>query len=82
MLFHCEFASSSWRSLGFDLQEQAVADVLRLPRPSSIPAAHFDTFILLCYWQLWKRRNGIVFRGETMGTHSANVPNHSKILEL
>jgi len=68
LLFHCEFASSFWRSLGYELApELTVADAHRMPRPESVPANHFDTFTLLCCWQLWKRRNGFVFRGETMG---------------
>lgn len=36
------------------------------PRPASIASSHFDTFVLLCCWHLWKRRNGITFRQESM----------------
>lgn len=68
LLFHCEFASSFWRSLGYELApELMVADAHRMPQPESVPANHFDTFTLLYCWQLWKGRNGFVFRGETMG---------------
>ncbi|KAF8691996.1 hypothetical protein HU200_039941 [Digitaria exilis] len=31
-----------------------------------LPAEHHDAFVLLCCWQLWKRRNGVIFRQETM----------------
>ena len=33
-------------------------------RPPNIPALHFETFVLLCCLQVWKRRNGVVFRGD------------------
>jgi hypothetical protein len=34
---------------------------------SNIPKKHFATFIALCCWQLWKRRNAVVFRSERAG---------------
>ncbi|RLN04364.1 hypothetical protein C2845_PM13G06130 [Panicum miliaceum] len=34
----------------------AIGDVHKLPCPDTLPVAHFDTFILLCCWHLWKRR--------------------------
>ena len=70
LIFHCQFASMFWRSIGFQLpSEFATKELHCLPRPPGIPAAHFDTFTLLCCWQLWKRRNGIVFRNETLNLH-------------
>jgi len=42
--------------------------LLNLPSLESadhLPAAEFRSFILLCCWQLWKRRNNINFRNET-----------------
>ena len=32
-----------------------------LKPPGHIPRKHFRTFLLLCCWQLWKRRNNAVF---------------------
>ena len=46
--------------------DASICDLRSLGRPASLPSAHFDTFVLLCCWQLWKRRNGIVFRQEDM----------------
>ncbi|KAF8686648.1 hypothetical protein HU200_043476 [Digitaria exilis] len=45
--------------------ECAVARLWTVPRPASIPERHFDSFILLVCWQLWKRRNAIIFEGVT-----------------
>jgi hypothetical protein len=60
LLFRCPFAASFWRALGIELPPGLdIHDVHKIPRPDTIPAAHFDAFILLCCWHLWKRRNGI-----------------------
>ena len=67
LILHCSFAASFWRSLGFDIPDDFEArDIHQLPRPASIASSHFDTFVLLCCWHLWKRRNGITFRQESM----------------
>ncbi|CAO2038699.1 unnamed protein product [Urochloa humidicola] len=67
IVFHCPTARLFWQTLGFQLdQQQQVQELHQLPRPSDIPADEYETFILLCCWQLWKRRNEVVFRGETM----------------
>ena len=63
LLLHCPFAASFWQRLGIQMEPDAAAcNLLHLPKPENLPAAHFDTFVLLCCWHLWKRRNGIVFR--------------------
>ena len=41
-----------------------VNELHHLARPPHTPVLHFETFVLLCCWQLWKRRNGVVFQGE------------------
>ena len=67
LLFFCDFAASFWRALGFDIPADMEAKNIRdLPRPIHIGKMHYDTFILVCCWSLWKRRNGITFRQETM----------------
>ncbi|OEL15159.1 hypothetical protein BAE44_0023823, partial [Dichanthelium oligosanthes] len=35
-----------------------------IPKPEHVPAEHYAAFILLCCWQLWNRRNGVIFRNE------------------
>ena len=63
LLLHYPFAASFWQRLGIQMESDAAAcNLLHLPKPENLPAAHFDTFVLLCCWHLWKRRNGIVFR--------------------
>ena len=66
-IFQCPFAASFWLHLGFSIcPDASICDLRSLGRPASLPSAHFDTFVLLCCWQLWKRRNGIVFCQEDM----------------
>ena len=65
LLFWCPAAANFWRRLGFLVPNDFdVGELHHLSRPPHIPALHFETFVLLCCWQLWKRRNGVVFRGE------------------
>jgi hypothetical protein len=45
-------------------------DLSSFQRPSHIPGKHFSTFFALCCWQLWKRRNGVVFRSESATTRN------------
>jgi len=67
LLFFCPFSAAFWQRLGVQLEpDTAVRDLHHLQKPGSLPPTHFDTFVLLCCWQLWKRRNGIVFRQESM----------------
>ncbi|RCV26588.1 hypothetical protein SETIT_5G257800v2 [Setaria italica] len=35
-----------------------------MERSPGVPEEHFTSLVLLCCWQLWKRRNEVVFRGE------------------
>ena len=67
LLFFCPFSAVFWQRLGVQLEpDTAVRDLHHLQKPGSLPPTHFDTFVLLCCWQLWKRCNGIVFRQESM----------------
>jgi hypothetical protein len=53
--------------IGFHLPldtASAASELHNIQCPATIPQKHFSTFIALCYWQLWKRRNGVVFRSE------------------
>lgn len=67
LLFSCPFSASFWGHLGFRIgSETPGTELLQVTRPQNVPAKHFDTFMLLCCWQLWKRRNGVVFRQEML----------------
>jgi hypothetical protein len=67
ILFECPFARSFWAALGFQLPAGLCAQQLHLlPRPDIVPAEHYDALILLYCWQLWKRRNGAIFRQELL----------------
>ncbi|KAG2652488.1 hypothetical protein PVAP13_1NG338338 [Panicum virgatum] len=67
LLFFCPFSSAFWQRLGVQLEpDTAVRDLHHLQKPGSLPPTHFDTFVLLCCWQLWKCRNGIVFTQKSM----------------
>lgn len=64
IFLHCGFASSFCGALGVLIAPDCSNVLLSLLRPSTVPAKHYNMFVLLCCWQLWKRRNAVVFRGE------------------
>jgi hypothetical protein len=65
IIFNCPFAASFWSGIGFVIPADADVSCLdKLSRPAQVPPEHFSTLILLCCCQLWKRRNGVVFRQE------------------
>jgi hypothetical protein len=64
----CDFATQFWMKLGIQLLVTGVgtdSEMHLISAPPHAPAKHFSTFIALCCWMLWKRRNGVVFRNET-----------------
>ncbi|KAJ1262098.1 hypothetical protein BS78_09G081200 [Paspalum vaginatum] len=64
--FECRFAAQFWASLGLQIRAGFRANDLHcISRPASIPDTEFSSYILLCCWQIWKRRNNHVFRGDT-----------------
>jgi hypothetical protein len=64
IFIHCGFASRLWGILGVQIAPDRSNVLLSLLRPPTIPTKHYNMFVLLCCWQLWKRRNAVVFRGE------------------
>jgi len=63
IMFECESAKSFWAALHIDLPLLMTTAMLpTLVPPRHMPAGHFDAFLLLCCWQLGKRRNNAVFR--------------------
>lgn len=67
IVFHCPIAAQFWSSIGVPCNpDQRVNNLQNLQKPSSIPNDQSNAFIALCCWQLWKRRNGVVFRDERL----------------
>jgi len=67
LIFECPVASTFWRTVGIQVPAGFCVDFLhQLPHPAHVPGEHFETLVLLCCWQIWKRRNGIIFRQEDM----------------
>jgi hypothetical protein len=61
----CSYAKMFWQAIGIQiLADLEVSQLHRVERPTNIPKAEFSSFIHLCCWQLWKRRNALVFRQE------------------
>ena len=71
IVFHCPFATSFWDTIQVKLPDNMAPSLLpQLQPPALLPCKHFDTFLLLCCWQLWKRRNNVIFRQQqdSLGT--------------
>jgi hypothetical protein len=65
IIFQCPFAQGFWQALQFELPEGISTAMLdELSCPAHVPHTQIETLVLLCCWRLWKRRNGVVFRGE------------------
>ena len=63
IMFECPFAKIFWDLIKVQTSDiTTAADIYKLARPSHIPATHFDVFIILCCWLLWKRRNDFIFQ--------------------
>ncbi|CAO1940520.1 unnamed protein product [Urochloa humidicola] len=69
IIFTCPFASQVWAGLGMDIQFATVKALWEVPRPTAIPIKHYDSFLLLVSWQIWKHRNDVVFNGASPSLH-------------
>jgi hypothetical protein len=70
VIMRCQFAKDFWQRIGLTpslLSSGGLNDFHNVQCPSNIPQKHFATFIALCCWHLWKRRNGVIFRSERAG---------------
>jgi hypothetical protein len=66
LVFGCPFAQGFWASVGVVFCPGAVPDNMMNPAcHPGIPERSAATFLLLCCWQLWKHRNGVVFNGDS-----------------
>ncbi|TVT99504.1 hypothetical protein EJB05_55173, partial [Eragrostis curvula] len=57
----CAFAAGAWARLGIAITEDEVATLWCIQPPSGMPVAHFNVFMLLCCWRIWKHRHDVVF---------------------
>ena len=67
LILECPIAVSFWAAVGLQLQPgQHIENIHCLSKVNSIHDAQYSSFIALCCWQLWKRRNGIAFCNEAI----------------
>jgi hypothetical protein len=65
IIFECLIAVQFWCALGVQADQHNHANQLHcMAPPPQCPQDQFSAFVALCCWQLWKRRNGVVFREE------------------
>ncbi|RLN12774.1 hypothetical protein C2845_PM09G11040 [Panicum miliaceum] len=58
IMFGYPFAVSFWSALNITMPEETTtAQLCELAPASHVPLAYYSTFLLLCCWQPWKRRN-------------------------
>ncbi|XP_066395841.1 uncharacterized protein [Miscanthus floridulus] len=58
----CPHAAQFWNALQIPTDQQWPVQARKgIQAPNHIPRKHFSTFLLLCCWHIWKRRNNIVF---------------------
>jgi hypothetical protein len=58
----CAFSSGFWSCIGVDLTEDDVVNLWGVHPPVHLPTSHFNAFLLLCCWRMWKHRHDITFR--------------------
>ncbi|KAK3166309.1 hypothetical protein QOZ80_1AG0044170 [Eleusine coracana subsp. coracana] len=58
----CPFSIGFWSPIGVPISEDDVSRLWGVRAPPGVPALHFNMFLLLCCWRLWKHRHDVVFR--------------------
>jgi hypothetical protein len=66
IIWGCPFAKELWEKkyIGVHQHPANISQLHNAQRPVGVPQQFFSTFIAICCWQLWKRRNGLVLRSE------------------
>jgi hypothetical protein len=65
IIFGCPSTKQFWEVLQIQKDANWPLQALReFPSPPHFPAKYFTTFLLLCCWHIWKRRNNITFRND------------------
>jgi hypothetical protein len=72
VIFGCIAARQFWDAVhiqtGVDWTVQKLQEIAP---PNHVPGKHFGTFLLLCCWHIWKRRNNTVFRNDRTALNGA-----------
>jgi hypothetical protein len=65
IIFGCPAARQFWEAVQIHTQaDWSIQKLQEIQRPEHLPTKHFGTFLILCCWHIWKRRNNAVFRGD------------------
>nr|CAB3445429.1 unnamed protein product [Digitaria exilis] len=65
VVLSCPFATQVRRGLGAGTEGVSAKTIWTVVRPTTIASKHYDCFLLLVCWMLWKHRNGVVFNSES-----------------
>lgn len=65
VIFGCAAAREFWAAVQIQTDaDWSVQKIQDITPPPNTPGKHFGTFLLLCCWHIWKRRNNTVFRSD------------------
>lgn len=63
LIFHCTVAKQFWDHIGYrGLPLPLITELWDMPRPPTVPPRQYNTFLLLCCWNIWNHRHDVVFR--------------------
>ncbi|OEL36249.1 hypothetical protein BAE44_0002732 [Dichanthelium oligosanthes] len=69
LISQCSFVRQFWNMLKLDATSMKVAQIWQTARPDNVPSLHYDCFLLLCCWNIWKHRHDVVFRSMEPSLH-------------
>ncbi|WVZ49731.1 LOW QUALITY PROTEIN: hypothetical protein U9M48_001062, partial [Paspalum notatum var. saurae] len=61
LVLQCPFSKNIWARLHIDTATHDVSSQWELPQPLMVLAAHYNMFLLMVSWFLWKHRNDVTF---------------------